>query len=188
MLHVKIYKKVQAEARSLDPDSFHYTRQLNVRLGDSTQGRQRHPFTYYHPISIWAAKFLCDSSTGTARFVVLHFILLHRCWFFFFRDGRQDPLPAKRLQLALLQWPRTRPTVSQRCACKSNKIICLSRWCPSRTKVQFSRVSFSSTPEECTGPAEVFTAGSSTCFRPWSPSRLMTGELISTQLFISIFF
>lgn len=31
MLHVKIYKKVQAEARSLDPDSFHYTRQLNVR-------------------------------------------------------------------------------------------------------------------------------------------------------------
>lgn len=106
MLHVKIYKKVQAEARSLDPDSFHYTRQLNVRLGDSTQGRQRHPFTYYHPISIWAAKFLCDSSTGTARFVVLHFILLHRCWFFFFRDGRQDPLPAKRLQLALLRWPQ----------------------------------------------------------------------------------
>lgn len=26
--------------------------------------------------------------------------------FFFFRDGRQDPLPAKRLQLALLQWPQ----------------------------------------------------------------------------------
>lgn len=53
-------------------------------------------------------------TTGIPCFIALHLIALHRCCIFY--NWKQDPSPAKRLQLGLLQWFGTEPTMSSRYA------------------------------------------------------------------------
>lgn len=53
-------------------------------------------------------------SAGVPRFIVLRFIVSHRCCVFL---QIEDPPPAKRLRLALLQWPGIKPAVSLKYAC-----------------------------------------------------------------------
>ena len=76
----------------------------SIQITEFPPGRRRQK-----SVGRWG--FAC-SSTGTPCFTALRCTGLHRCGVFF-TNRRQDPLPAKRSQLALLLCPGNKPTISR---------------------------------------------------------------------------